>query len=189
MIIVLKEIVKSQFTMVQASFPFTFDLPQGSGQAEYKSEFDPYGWKVDIWYPGKVLFNRIGIFNANLETREDGTFPIERGFTYKFGLVESEPIPEPQPSPTPEPPPEPTPVPPIPSVVIPKYIGIHGSTEVIRPLITFWGTSSAGTTDVVWTIPWSWYLEAWNLGMPTLLEKMNQSIIDNNYDVEYLIRR
>jgi hypothetical protein len=209
----LKGKYHSQFTMVMATFPFTYRLPQGSGQAEEKPEFGPYRWKVDIWHDCRVRFTSSagGLtqgLGASLEVRDDGDIHIERGYTYLFGLADEipAPVPEPEPTPEPEPPPpppsppqpEPTPDPqppdipnwplPVPPAGYPRMLGVYGSPEIVRPLITFWGTGTWGTMEVVWTVPMEWYMLAWNKGMPTLLDKMNHAVLNRDYDVEHHTR-
>jgi hypothetical protein len=200
--IVLKGKYRSQFTMVMATFPFTYRLPQGSGQAEEKPEFGPYRWKVDVWNTGRVTFYPSGGLGAHLEMEPDGDLMIEAGYIYVFDLAQPPvPPPEPEPEPIPEPeppPPEPTPdpqppdipdwPPPVPPAGYPRMLGVYGSPEIVRPLITFWGTGTWGTMEVVWTVPMEWYMLAWNKGMPTLLDKMNHAVLNRDYDVEHRTR-
>lgn len=187
--------------MVMAEFPFTWDLPQGSGTAEYKRESEPCPWKVDVWNPCRVTFHPSGGLGAFLEVRDDGEIQIEPGYTYLFGRAdetpapapippggepEPPPAPAPMPSPQPEPPPvpEPPPAPPVP-IAEPYVIAIVGAPEMneTRLELILWGT-----TDAVWRVPPGWKTEAWQAMQKALLDRINAAVERGEYDVEYRTR-
>jgi hypothetical protein len=80
---------------------------------------------------------------------------------------EAEAPPQPEPGPPQEPEPQP-PTPPLPPSEPPRSFTVYGGGigSLTRPVVTWWGG------DLIFSVPYDWYLEAWEAGPKKLLERL-----------------
>jgi hypothetical protein len=134
---------------------------------------DVYGigaeYKVDVPGPCYVLveggmpssgarfLRLVGVETGDLENAESPVYPGVNVLAFEAEAPQPEPPTEPEP-----------PTPPLPPSEPPRSFTVYGGGigSLTRPVVTWWGG------DLIFSVPYDWYLEAWEAGPKKLLERL-----------------